>query len=65
MRASTAAVLAMALRRDPAKVAQDVARGYYTAEQAQELFGVRFRADGSAYRPAQASVGSGLSRTGE
>jgi N-methylhydantoinase B len=39
------------LKRDPAKVARDVARGYYTREQAEKLFGVRFRPDGSAYRP--------------
>jgi N-methylhydantoinase B len=37
-------------RRDPAKVARDVARGYYSREEAERLFGVRFRADGSAYR---------------
>lgn len=43
------------LARAPAKVAEDVARGYYTRKQAEERFGVRFRADGSAHRPAQAS----------
>ena len=37
-------------RRDPAKVARDVARGYYSREQAETLFGVRFRPDGSAGR---------------
>ncbi len=37
-------------RRDPAKVAQDVARGYYSREQAEKLFGVRFKPDGSAFR---------------
>ncbi|MBM3353655.1 MAG: methylhydantoinase, partial [Betaproteobacteria bacterium] len=37
-------------RRDPAKVARDVARGYYTREQAAELFGVRFLPDGGATR---------------
>ncbi len=37
-------------RRDPAKVAQDVARGYYSRAQAEKLFGVRFRPDGSAGR---------------
>jgi len=42
------------LRRDPRKVAQDVARGYYSREEAEALFGVRFRADGSAFRPAAA-----------
>jgi len=38
------------LRRDPARVARDVARGYYSREEAERLFGVRFRPDGSAYR---------------
>ena len=28
-------------RRDPGKVAKDVARGYYTVEQAQKLYGVK------------------------
>jgi len=37
-------------RRDPAKVARDVARGYYSREQAEALFGVRFKPDGSAAR---------------
>jgi N-methylhydantoinase B len=37
-------------RRDPAKVARDVMRGYYSREQAEELFGVRFTPDGSAVR---------------
>jgi N-methylhydantoinase B len=44
------------LRRDPARVAQDVARGYYTRAQAERLYGVRFRADGSADRPAPAEA---------
>jgi len=35
------------LKRDPAKVAADVAKGYYTAEQAADLFGVALAADGS------------------
>ena len=39
------------LKRDPAKVARDVMRGYYSTDEAEKLFGVRFRADGSAYRP--------------
>jgi N-methylhydantoinase B len=38
------------LRRDPAKVARDVGRGYYTRAQAERLFGVRFQPDGSARR---------------
>jgi N-methylhydantoinase B len=33
-------------RRDPAKVAHDVARGYYTRAQAERLFGVAFDANG-------------------
>jgi N-methylhydantoinase B len=37
-------------RRDPAKVARDVARGYYSREEAERRFGVRFRPDGTAYR---------------
>jgi N-methylhydantoinase B len=39
-------------KRDPAKVARDVMRGYYTKEQAERLFGVRLRPDGTAHRPA-------------
>ena len=39
------------LRRDPAKVASDVARGYYTRVQAEERFGVRFEPDGRVTRP--------------
>jgi N-methylhydantoinase B len=39
------------LRRDPARVARDVMRGYYSREEAEQLFGVRWRPDGSAYRP--------------
>ena len=38
-------------KRDPADVARDVMRGYYTREQAEQRFGVRFRPDGSAFRP--------------
>jgi len=34
-------------RRDPQRVAQDVARGYFSAAQAEMLFGVRLRADGA------------------
>ena len=39
-----------ALRRDLSKVAHDVMRGYYTQDQAAQLFGVRFKPDGSAGR---------------
>ena len=38
------------LKRDPAKVAHDVMRGYYTRDEAEKLFGVRFGADGDASR---------------
>jgi len=38
------------LKRDPAKVARDVARGYYTSEQAELLFGVHFLSDGRVTR---------------
>ncbi len=38
------------LQREPAKVARDVMRGYYTQTQAERLFGVRFEPDGSAKR---------------
>ena len=34
-------------RREPQKVARDVSRGYYTREQAEQLFGVALHADGS------------------
>ncbi len=33
-------------KRDPAKVAKDVARGYYTAAQAERLYGVKTAANG-------------------
>jgi len=38
------------LKRDARKVTQDVARGYYTNEEAEQRFGVRFDADGKALR---------------
>ncbi len=40
------------MKRDPARVARDVMRGYYSREQAEKIFGVSFKPDGSAYRPA-------------
>jgi N-methylhydantoinase B len=40
------------LKRDPVKVARDVMRGYYTQEEAEKLFGVRFKPDGTASRDA-------------
>ena len=33
-------------KRDPVRVERDVARGYYTAAQAERLFGVALAADG-------------------
>jgi N-methylhydantoinase B len=44
------------LRRDPAKVAQDVARGYYSAAEVERLFGVRLRADGTVDEEATAAL---------
>ena len=41
------------LKRDPAKVASDVMRGYYSKAEAEKRFGVRFKPDGSAYRLAE------------
>ena len=38
------------MKREPSKVASDVARGYYTREQAEKLFGVRFDAEGRVLR---------------
>ena len=38
------------MKRDPAKVESDVKRGYYTREQAEERFGVRFDTEGRALR---------------
>ena len=37
-------------RRDPAKVRDDVSKGYYTREEAAARFGVRFDAEGRALR---------------
>ena len=45
-----------ALRRDPAKVARDVMRSYYSKEQAEQLFGVRLRSDGSVDEDATATL---------
>jgi N-methylhydantoinase B len=39
--------------RDPALVARDVARGYYTAGEAAKLWGVELRQDGSADEAAE------------
>lgn len=43
-------------RRDAAKVARDVSRGYYTAAEARELFGVALAADGTIDATATASL---------
>jgi len=43
-------------KRDPAKVARDVMRGYYSREQAEQLFGFRIKPDGSAYRLAMSAT---------
>ncbi|SMF17671.1 N-methylhydantoinase B [Tistlia consotensis] len=43
-------------RRDPALVARDVRRGYYTAEQARDLYGVALATDGSADATASAAL---------
>jgi N-methylhydantoinase B len=43
------------LRRDPERVARDVARGYYTREQAEASFGVVFDADGCVVPEATAA----------
>jgi N-methylhydantoinase B len=45
-----------ASRRDPAKVAHDVMRGYYSKEQAEPLFSVRLRNDGSVDDEATAAL---------
>jgi N-methylhydantoinase B len=42
--------------RDPALVARDVGRGYYTAREARELFGVALTADGAIDVAATASL---------
>jgi N-methylhydantoinase B len=42
--------------RDPALVARDVGRGYYTAEEARGLFGVALTADGAIDVAATASL---------
>ena len=43
-------------RRDPAKVARDVMRGYYTREQAEQRFRVRLAGDGTVDAPGTASL---------
>ena len=45
-----------AFAREPALVARDVGRGYYTADQARALFGVVLTADGSVDAAATASL---------
>ena len=45
--------------RAPALVARDVGRGYYTVDQARELFGVAVAADGAVDAAATASLREG------
>jgi N-methylhydantoinase B len=47
------------LRRDPALVARDVARGYYTPDQARERFGVALDAAGAVDDEATAKLRAG------
>ena len=42
--------------RSPAKVAADVARGYYTADDAERLYGVRLAAEGTVDAAATARL---------
>ena len=44
------------MQREPAAVARDVARGYYTVDQAARLFGVALDASGIADAPATAAL---------
>ncbi len=44
------------LQRDPAAVARDVRRGYYSTEQARALFGVALAADGTVDAAATAAL---------
>jgi N-methylhydantoinase B len=46
-------------RRDPALVARDVSRGYYTGEEARALFGVALGPDGAVDTAATAALRSG------
>ena len=43
-------------KREPAKVAKDVARGYYTVAQVEKLYGVKLTADGEVDATATASL---------
>jgi len=45
-----------AFAREPALVARDVGRGYYTTEQACELFGVALATDGTVDAAATAAL---------
>jgi N-methylhydantoinase B len=49
--------------REPALVARDVARGYYTVDQARALFGVVVLADGIVDAAATATARGGVKRT--
>jgi N-methylhydantoinase B len=50
--------------RDPALVARDVSRSYYTADEARELFAVALTGDGGVDAPATAQLRGGLRRSG-
>jgi N-methylhydantoinase B len=52
------------LERDPRRVAVDVARGYYTAAQAEALFGVALDAGGAADAARTAALRAGRVRAG-
>jgi N-methylhydantoinase B len=43
-------------KREPAKVAKDVARGYYTAAQVEKLYGVKLTAGGEVDAAATARL---------
>jgi len=43
-------------KREPAKVAKDVARGYYTVAQVEKLYGVKLTADGEVDATATARL---------
>jgi N-methylhydantoinase B len=50
-------------RRNPALVARDVGRGYYTLEEARALFGVVLANDGTVDTSATATARGGLKRS--
>jgi N-methylhydantoinase B len=52
------------LRRDAALVARDVSRGYYTAAEAREMFGVALQRDGAMDAAATGAERRGRQRSG-